>query len=606
MPTHDDIKTSAYLDPILNYAESRLNCQLTPSGNYRYRGYCPFHADAKDSFRVYVDGNDVVRFHCFGACKGDWDIYDVIQLREKCSFNQAQRIWAEYLSIQDVMFHRGTGQNVPEPNSEPEPDNTVGFIEPTEPDDQIKATLTEAAGFYNELLLSNPDKFEKVFRYLERRSVERPNIERFRIGYSPAYADEEYGGRALIDAFLDRFEEDFLTFQPFTQAGLVRLLNDETVKGYGYYRQQIDFSRKDLFTQNYGDYFAGRIVFPILNAESETIGMIGRRQDNRGVRWLKQKSGDTAITTKSWLYGIDKAHRFIKQYRTVILVEGILDYFAFYRILQDQKRPFVVSTLGSYLSAEAMSIFKQLEAEHFIVAYDWDEGGRKGISKVAEAVGGTVHYIGGMKPGQDPYDKLKGVTGAISGFSLRHLVASAKKHQGATDKPINVSFISSGPVGQRNVVFSSAEAAAEIASDFESETDAKEFYYNVDEFLPLLSYDHANKAMLDQTINEITKLLEVRDTKPQSDRVFTIPVKFLQTEAYTDLGPALILWLRLVIEQQAKKRKVRQTDAVLAEWLGTSRRTITKYKRLLDELGYLKIDTATRPQRVSVRYFPKG
>jgi DNA primase len=148
------------------------------------------------------------------------------------------------------------------------------------------------------------------------------------------------------------------------------LLNDHSDDGKAYYRMQIDYGRKDPFTRNYGDYFAGRIVFPILNAESETIGIIGRRPDNRGVRWLKQQSGEGAITTKSWLYGIDKAHRFIKQYRTVILVEGIFDYFAFYRLLQDHLRPLVVSTLGCYLSAEAIGIFKSLEVEHFIVAYD--------------------------------------------------------------------------------------------------------------------------------------------------------------------------------------------------------------------------------------------
>jgi DNA primase len=138
------------------------------------------------------------------------------------------------------------------------------------------------------------------------------------------------------------------------------LLNDEGARGYGYYRQQIDFTTRSPFARNYGDYFAGRIVFPIRNAASEVIGFIGRRPDNRGIRWLKQQAGETAITTKSWLYGIDKAYRFIKHYRTVILVEGIFDYFAFYRLLQDQGRPVVVSTLGSYLSAEAMDIFKSL------------------------------------------------------------------------------------------------------------------------------------------------------------------------------------------------------------------------------------------------------
>lgn len=123
--------------------------------------------------------------------------------------------------------------------------------------------------------------------------------------------------------------------------------------------------------------------------------------------------------------------------------------------------------------------------------------------------------------------------------------------------------------------------------------------------MPLLSYDHGNKAMLDQTKSEITKLLEARHTEPQSEKVFTIPVKFLQKEAYTDLGSALILWLRLVIEQQTRKRRIRQTNAVLAEWLHTTRKTVLVYKRHLDSLGYLIIDTSTRPQRLSVRYFPK-
>ncbi|MDB4304073.1 toprim domain-containing protein [Desulfosarcina sp.] len=469
--------------------------------------------------------------------------------------------------------------------------------------DQIKATLAEAAGFYSDLLLSNPEKYSKVLIYLVSRGLEKSIIEQFQIGYGPAYADAEHRGRALINAFMERFEDDYRTFRQFQDGCLVRLLNDEGARGYGYYRQQIDFTKKDPFSRNYVDYFAGRIVFPIRDTDGQVIGIIGRRPDNRGIRWLKQQTGESAITTKSWLYGTDKAHRFIKHYRTVILVEGIFDYFAFYRLLQDQGRPVVVSTLGSYLSAEAMSIFKSLGVEHFIVAYDWDQTGKKAITQIASKLGGSVYYLGGMQPGQDPAEKLKDVFGSISGFSLRHLMASAKQHQPKTDKPINVSFISCGPPGQRNVVFSPAKVEAAVW--YPEEASPTEYYYDVSNFMPLLSYDHGNKAMLDQTINEITKRLEARHTEPQSDAVFTIPVKFLKTEAYTDLGPALILWLRLVIEQQAKKRRIRQTDAVLADWLNTTRRTITTYKRVLQELGYLRIDASTRPQRLSVRYFPK-
>ncbi|WP_155310845.1 CHC2 zinc finger domain-containing protein [Desulfosarcina ovata] len=186
MPSHNDIKTVAYLDPMLNYAEAHLGIRFRPTEKYRYSAFCPFHADTKDSFRLYVDGNDVVRFHCFGACGGDWDIYDVIMLREKCSFRQAQRIWADYLGLKDVEFHSGRSQNIPEPDAEPEPDDSVEFLEPAEPTDQTKATLAEAAGFYNELLLSDSEKYSKVLTYLARRGLESPIIERFQIGYSPS------------------------------------------------------------------------------------------------------------------------------------------------------------------------------------------------------------------------------------------------------------------------------------------------------------------------------------------------------------------------------------------------------------------------------------
>jgi hypothetical protein len=64
-------------------------------------------------------------------------------------------------------------------------------------------------------------------------------------------------------------------------------------------------------------------------------------------------------------------------------------------------------------------------------------------------MGGTVYYLGGMKPGQDPAEKLKDVIGVINGFSLRHLMASAKQHQPASEKPIHMSFISCGPAGKR-------------------------------------------------------------------------------------------------------------------------------------------------------------
>ncbi|MCJ7542080.1 MAG: CHC2 zinc finger domain-containing protein, partial [Desulfobacterales bacterium] len=77
MKTYQDIKSAAYIDAIINYTETLLSIRFKSVKKYRYNAICPFHADTEDSFMVYVNKNDEIRFHCFGACKGDWDIYDL-------------------------------------------------------------------------------------------------------------------------------------------------------------------------------------------------------------------------------------------------------------------------------------------------------------------------------------------------------------------------------------------------------------------------------------------------------------------------------------------------------------------------------------------------
>jgi len=112
-------------------------------------------------------------------------------------------------------------------------------------------------------------------------------------------------------------------------------------------------------------------------------------------------------------------------------------------------------------------------------------------------------------------------------------------------------------------------------------------------------------AELDQTIGEIVHLLENGRVEGPPGQLFKLPYSFLRYERHTELGPALILWLRIAIEQQARKRRIKATDDELAEWLNTSRMTISTYKRRLKNLGFLNIDNSKRPQKLSVWYRPK-
>ena len=52
--------------------------------------------------------------------------------------------------------------------------------------------------------------------------------------------------------------------------------------------------------------------------------------------------------------------------------------------------------------------------------YNWDAAGGNGIERIAAKLGGWVYYLGNLAEGQEPYDMLKPVVNAISGFSLEH------------------------------------------------------------------------------------------------------------------------------------------------------------------------------------------
>ena len=422
MKTYQEINSAETMDAIIHYAETLFGIRFTKVKRNRYNGLCPFHSDSKNSFMVYVNKDDEVRFHCFGACKGDWDIYDLIMLRKKYRFRAAQKEWADHLGVQNYKPYNGSRSScIPEPDETPAPDDTAVFVEPDRLDATIVGVLRDAGDFYHDLLMSNENRFKFILDYLARRGVGKETLRKFNIGYAPPYSDEQYQGRALIDAFLPRFKTDHDAFNVFMDAGLVRLLNDKSDIGYGYYCRQIDFKRKDSFSRNYSDFFAGRIVFPIYEVDTGSTGpsaFIGRRPDDRGVRWLKYQNPEVPLSKMSRLYGLEKAAPYIRQYKTILLVEGLFDYFAFYHLLHGQGKAVVVSTLGSYVTPEAAAILNGLDIEHFIVAYNWDVLGRNGIERMVSKSGGWLYYLGGLAKDQDPYDMLKPVVDTISGFTL--------------------------------------------------------------------------------------------------------------------------------------------------------------------------------------------
>jgi DNA primase catalytic core len=604
MATYRELKSESYIEQNISFAEAVLKTTFQMYGKNKYSCFCPFHSEREDSFRVYVNKRGEVRFHCFGECKGDWDIYDVIMRRKKCSFREAQQEFAGYVG--EAEFQTYSNQQSPTVDTSGEvPDETHIGADEIELALECVDALNDAADFYNSLLSDESKQFAKIVNYLCRRGIDQELIKDFRIGFSPPFKDDKYEGRALIKNNLELFHADYREFYPYNKTSLVRLLDDETSMASKYYKNYVDNNTYLGIFGEYGDFFAGRITFPVYDRNGCIQGLIGRRPDNRGkLRWVKQQAGDTGIRPKVWLYGIDKAAAAIKRYKTVILVEGIFDYFAFYKLFQDKGMACVVSTLGTKLTDEGRRILQSLGVENFIVAYDWDNAGRYAIKKAAGEIGAMVYYLGGMKESDDPAVSLKSMISVISGFSLSHQLSAAKNIQEKTDKPIFISHITTGPRTDREIILKPDTCLGNEAIPKQTQK-VKEYFYDADQFLPLLTYDHGNKVALEAKIEKLIDLLESRPTETAADDSFRLPANFIEDANFSNLGSALIFWLRIAIEQQRRKRKIRETDATLAGWLKTSRATIIKYKKMLLVDGYLNADTSRKAQRLSVNYFPK-
>jgi DNA primase len=285
MITYKDLKSVAYIDEIIVLRPEPPEHPIKKKREKQYAAFCPFHNDTKDSFRVYVKEKGDVRFHCFTACNAEWDVYNLIMLRKKCNFEQAQMELAKVLGVDEFeMFH---GQSDSIPDKEEEPDEPLNLSEPEELTPEMIDALDRAVQFYHVLLMSDGKLFGAICKYLSDRSVGENMIRDFKIGYCPPFKDEKFRGRGLLCEYLDLFMSDHHVLSLFYEAGLFRLLNDQTASGLRPYRNFISPTRKDPFSQNYADYFAGRITFPIYDAKGHIQGFMGRRPNNQGIKWIK-------------------------------------------------------------------------------------------------------------------------------------------------------------------------------------------------------------------------------------------------------------------------------------------------------------------------------
>jgi DNA primase len=327
--------------------------QLRTGGADSLKGLCPFHDEKTPSFNVTPSRG---LWYCFSEGEGG-DVIKFVQKIDNLSFTEAVERLAKRAGI-ELRYEQG------------------GHIPGQEQSRRrrlIEAHRT-AAEFYAEQLDTPAAAIAREF--LSARGFERPDAQRFGVGYAPAEWET-----------LTRH----LRGRGFTEAEL--LAGGLASQGR---RGPID-------------RFRGRLMFPIADLTGDVIAFGARKLSDAddGPKYLN--SPETPLFRKSAvLYGADLAKRDIAQRRQAVVVEGYTDVMACHLA----GVPTAVATSGTSFGEGHITILRRLlmDSDKFlgevIFTFDGDTAGQRAAERAYswEERFVTQTFVAVQGDGLDPCD----------------------------------------------------------------------------------------------------------------------------------------------------------------------------------------------------------
>lgn len=343
-----EVREKARIDDVVSQYVSLRN-----AGGGSQKGLCPFHDEKSPSFHVTPSRGF---YHCFG-CQAGGDVITFLMEHDGLSFGEAVESLADKYN---VVLERVDGD------------------EPTRPSGPPRARLVEANRlaqlFYAEQLAT--PAAEEARRYLTERNFTAEHAQQFGLGFAPR------DGEALARHLRDKGIRD----EEAIAAGLVA-------------------SGRSIY-----DRFRGRLLWPIRDASSDTIGFGARRifdDDRIEAKFLN--TPETALYKKSTvLYGIDLARRDIAKASQAVVVEGYTDVMACHLA----GLPTAVATCGTAFGDDHARVLRRFLHDHeefrgeVIFTFDGDQAGQKAALR---AFGGDQNFVSqtyvAVEPnGMDPCD----------------------------------------------------------------------------------------------------------------------------------------------------------------------------------------------------------
>jgi len=312
---------------IVDFISSYLPLQ---KAGKNFKALCPFHQEKTPSFVVSPERQ---MWYCFGACGEGGDIIKFLMKYENLEFYEALKFLAERAGIELAALNPAAQREI------------GGLYDIHE----------KAKEFFRKELFQNPAALE----YLKNRGLGEQTIEEFELGFSP-------GGETLT----------------------LHLLNmgydiDDLVKSGLVFKSQKGMHR---------DKFEKRIIFPIYNHLGKVVAFTGRLfLDESNVLDLPKylNSPETPIFNKSKiLYGFHKSKNSIAQSKSVLLVEGQMDFLMGWQAGIKN----IAAVSGTALSQAHLETLRRL-ADTVIISFDNDEAGLKALERSLDVFGNFDFFL---------------------------------------------------------------------------------------------------------------------------------------------------------------------------------------------------------------------
>ena len=320
-----------------------------------YLAKCPFHDDTNPSMHI---SPELQIFKCF-VCGTSGNAIGFVRKYEHLSFREAVKKVAEICDYHDPRLEDIHETKVVDPKRVP-----------------LIKCLHDLTVYYQYAL--NSPEGKAGLDYFNNRHLDANLRSKFMLGY--AFKDGKATCRFL--------EEKGHSLKTIEDVGIASSNNGV-----------------------YSDRNAGRVIFPIFDANGEVIGYSARRiADGPEAKYVN--SPETYLFHKSnILYNFHNAKEKARIAGYIYVLEGFMDVFALYRIGIES----CVATMGTALTTEHIRLLRSLNVE-IRLCLDGDLPGQKATMEMANnlvANGLNVRIVDNQNSTKDP-DEILNSDGALA------------------------------------------------------------------------------------------------------------------------------------------------------------------------------------------------